>query len=90
MHSRIVKTTDTLRCAIALSAKRARDVRAADLQEKPTKGVKNKVGSPETVVSLDPTKTAATQRTSQRAERAIKHSEHSERSNQIVQLWIAL
>jgi hypothetical protein len=68
---------------------RARDVRAADLQEKPTKRVKNKAGSPETVVSLDPTK-AATQRTSQRAERATKHSEHSERSNQIVQLWIAL
>jgi hypothetical protein len=41
---------------------RARDVRAADLQEKPTKRVKNKAGSPETVVSLDPTKTAATQR----------------------------
>jgi hypothetical protein len=68
---------------------RARDVRAADLQEKPTKRVKNKAGSPETVVSLDPTKTAATQRNIA-AERAIKHSEHSERSNQIVQLWIAL
>jgi hypothetical protein len=57
------------------------DVRAADLQEKPTKRVKNKAGSPETIVSSDPTKTAATQRTSQRAERAIKHSERSERSN---------
>jgi hypothetical protein len=27
---------------------RARDIRAADLQEKPTKRVKNKAGSPET------------------------------------------
>jgi len=59
MYSRIVKTTDTLRCAIAPSAKRARDVRAADLQEKPTKRVENGANSPTQIVSSDPTKTAA-------------------------------
>ena len=63
------------------SAIRARDVRAADLQEKPTKRVENGAALATRVVSSDAAKTAALQRTSQRAERAIKHSELGERGN---------
>jgi hypothetical protein len=69
---------------------RARDVRAADLQEKPTKRVKNKAGLPRQSFRWIRRRRRLPSETSQRAERAIKHSEHSERSNQIVQLWIAL
>jgi hypothetical protein len=53
---------------------RACDVRAADLQEEPTKRARTERLS-WTVVSSDPTKTAAPRRTSQRAERAIRYSE---------------
>jgi hypothetical protein len=63
------------------SAIRARDVRAADLQEDPTKPVENSAGFRKTLVSSDPTKTAAPRRTSKRAKRAIRHSERRERSN---------
>ena len=38
---------------------RACDVRAADLQEEPTKRVEKRAGPSDTIVSLDPTKTAA-------------------------------
>ena len=41
----------------------------------------------DTIVSSDPTKTAAPRRTSQRAERAIRHNERSERSNQTEPEW---
>jgi hypothetical protein len=64
------------------SAIRARDVRAADLQEEPTKRVENRVDL-RTIVSSGSTKTAASQRTSPRAERAIGHSERNDRSNHI-------
>ena len=67
--------------AAMLDAIRARDVRAADLQEEPTKRFESRANSV-IVVSSDSTKTAAHQRTSQRAERAIRQSERSERSNQ--------
>ncbi len=63
------------------SAIRARDVRAADLQEKPMKRVENRADSPTRVVSSDSTKTAAPRRTSQRAERAIRQSELGEPNN---------
>jgi hypothetical protein len=58
---------------------RARDVRAADLQEKPTNRVEIELLCAD--VSSDATKTAAPQRTSQRAERANRQSELGERSN---------
>jgi hypothetical protein len=41
------------------SAIRARDVRAADLQEEQTKCVENRADSKDAIVSSDPTKTAA-------------------------------
>jgi hypothetical protein len=47
-----------------------RDVRAADLQEEPTKQVENRADSPGTVVSSDPTKSAASgEHRSERSER---------------------
>jgi hypothetical protein len=64
------------------TARSAHDVRAADLQEEPTKRrTANGTGRCETVVSLDPMKTAASWRTSQRAERAIERSELVKRGN---------
>jgi hypothetical protein len=62
---------------------RARDVRAADLQEEPTKHLENGADSPTRSFRSDPTKTAAPRRTSQRAKRAIRHSERqrAEQSN---------
>ena len=60
---------------------RARDVRAADLQEEPTKPAENRAVLVD-VVSSDRTKTAAPRRTSQRPERAIGHASVSERDNQ--------
>ena len=57
-----------------LGAIRGRNVRAADLQEKPTKRVRLEKIS-KTVVSAGSTKTAALKRTSRRAERAIGLSE---------------
>jgi hypothetical protein len=66
------------------TARSAHDVRAADLQEEPTKRhTANGACRGETVVSSDPTKTAAIWRTSQRAERAIERSELVERGNSI-------
>jgi hypothetical protein len=62
---------------------RARDVRAADLQEETTKRLDSRADSPKLIISLDSTKTAAIRRTSQRAERAIRRSERqrAEQSN---------
>jgi hypothetical protein len=60
---------------------RARDVRAADLQEEPTKPVKNRAHSP-TSRFVGSDEDGGYRRTSQRAERAIRQSERSERSNQ--------
>jgi len=62
------------------SAIRARDVRAADLQQELTKRV-SREPIRDRMVSSDPTKTAAPRRTSQRAERAIRYSELGERGN---------
>ena len=60
---------------------RARDVRAADLQEEPTKRVqKGAAFRHDRFVGSD--EDGGSQRISQRAERAIRHSERSERSNQ--------
>jgi hypothetical protein len=62
----------------------ARDVRAADLQEETRKRrIARRAGGFETVVSSDPTKSAASWRTSPRAERAIERCELVERGNQI-------
>jgi hypothetical protein len=63
------------------SAIRARDVRAADLQEDPTKPTEKELTLRESrFVGLD--EGVAPRRTSQRAQRAIRHSERGERSNQ--------
>jgi hypothetical protein len=68
----------------SIKAGSAHDVRAADLQKEPTKRrTANGAGRCETVVSLDPTKTAAIWRTSLRAERAIERSELVGRGNQV-------
>jgi hypothetical protein len=63
------------------SAIRACDVRAADLQKEPTKRVEKRAGFSDTIVSLDPTKTAAPgEHRSERSEPL--DSERSEWSNQ--------
>ena len=63
------------------SAIRACDVRAADLQEEPTKSVEKWAEFSDTIVSLDPTKTAAPgEHRSERSEPL--DSERSEWSNQ--------
>jgi hypothetical protein len=80
-----VRAADCVRAGEERSSKAgsAHDVRAADLQKEPTKRrTANAAGRCETVVSLDPTKTAAIWRTSLRAERAIERSELVERGNQ--------
>jgi hypothetical protein len=59
----------------------ARDVRAADLQEKPTKRADTRLTlKPSRFVGFD--EDGGCQRTSQRAERAIEYSELGERGNQ--------
>jgi hypothetical protein len=62
------------------SAIRAHDVRAAGLQEEPTKRV-DRANSPEIAVFVGFDEDGGYRRTSQRAERAIRESERSEWSN---------
>jgi hypothetical protein len=61
---------------------RARDVRAADLQEEPTKGVSKRAAS-STHCFVGSDEDGGFTANTQRAERAIRDSEHRERSNQI-------
>jgi hypothetical protein len=63
------------------SAIRASDVRAADLQEEPTKTGRQQADFPVQSFRRIPTKTAASCRTTPRAKRPIRQSERSERSN---------
>ena len=65
---------------------RARDVRAADLQEEPTKRRRNRADST-TIVSSDPPKTAASRRTSQRAKRAIRQASAASKAINACPRW---